>query len=69
MDGKHMKRFLLAARGTEKFQYGSEGLKAALKTHDEVKFLTAGRHIDMDCGVRYGIIGEPVAADKVKDRK
>ncbi len=69
MDGKHMKRFLLAARGTEKFQYGSEGLKAAMKIHDEVKFLTAGRYINMDCGVRYGIIGEPVAADKGKDRK
>ena len=69
MDGKHMKRFLLAARGTEKFQYGSEGLKAGLKIHDEVKFLTAGRYIDMECGVRYGIIGEPVAADKAKERK
>ena len=69
MDGKHMTRFLLAARGTEKFQYGSDGLRFALatKAKDEVELLTAGRYIDMDCGVRYGIIGEPVAAKKVKD--
>ena len=63
MDGKHMTRLLLAARGTEKFQYGSDGLRAALatKAKDEVELLTAGRFIDMECGVRYGIIGEPVA--------
>ena len=64
-----MTRFLLAARGTEKFQYGSVGLRAALKTKDEVELLTAGRYIDMDCGVRFGIIGAPVAAVEVKDRK
>lgn len=69
MDGKRMTRVLLAARGTEKFQYGSDGLRAALKSKDEVELLTAGRYIDMDCGVRFGIIGEPVAADKAKDRK
>ena len=71
MDGKHMTRFLLAGRGTVKFQYGSDGLRAALatKAKDEVELLTAGRYIDMECGVRFGIIGEPVAADKVKDRK
>ena len=69
MDGKRMTRFLLAARGTEKFQYGSDGLRFALatKAKDEVELLTAGRYINMDCGVRYGIIGEPVAAKKVKD--
>ena len=44
-------------------------LRAAAKAKDEVAFLTAGRFIDMECGVRYGIIGESVAADKVKDRK
>ena len=69
MDGTRMTRVLLAARGTEKFQYGSVGLRAALKTKDEVELLTAGRYIDMDCGVRFGIIGEPAAPDKVKDRK
>ena len=71
MDGKHLTRFLLAARGTEKFRYGSDGLRAALatKAKDEVALLTAGRYIDMECGVRFGIIGEPVAADKMKDRK
>ena len=71
MDGKNMTRVLLAARGTEKFQYGSDGLRFALatKAKDEVALLTAGRYIDMECGVRFGIIGEPVAATEVKDRK
>ena len=67
MDGKRMTRFLLAACGTEKFQYGSDGLQAAAKIRDEVALLTAGRYINMECGVRYGILGEPAAANEVKD--
>ena len=69
MDSKNLKRFLLAARGTENFQYGSEGLKAGLKFHDEVKFLTAGRYIDMECGVRFGVIGVAVPVRKAEDEK
>jgi hypothetical protein len=69
MDGKRVTRLLLAARGTEKLKWGSEGLKAQAKTDDEVAFLPSGRFIDMECGVRYGIIGEPVAADEVTNRK
>lgn len=69
MDGKRLTRFLLAARGTEQFQYGSDGLRVALKSKDEVELLTAGRYIDMECGVRFGIIGEPVPIKKAKDEK
>ena len=60
LDGKCVTRLLLAARGTEKLKWGTEALKTLANTNDEVSFLTAGRFIDMECGVRYGIIGEPV---------
>ena len=69
LDGKRITRLLLAARGTEKLKWGSEALKARAKTDDEVAFLTAGRFIDMECGVRYGIIGEPVPIKKARDGK
>jgi hypothetical protein len=58
MAGKRLARLLLAARGEEKLKWGSGGLKAQAKTVDEVAFLPSGRFIDMECGVRYGIIGE-----------
>ncbi len=69
LDGKRMTSLLLTARGTEKLKWGSEALKARAKTDDEVAFLTAGRFIDVECGVRYGIIGEPVPIKKAKDGK
>ena len=69
MDGNRMTRLLLTASGTEKLKYGTEGLKAAAKLVPEVSNMTGARYIDLECGVRYGNIGEPVAADKVKDRK
>jgi len=62
-------RLLLAARGTEKLKWGSKAMKARAKTDDEVAFLPAGRFIDMECGVRYGIIGEPVPMKEAKYRK
>ncbi len=69
LDGKRITRLLLAARGTEKLKWGTEALKARAKTDDEVAFLPAGRFIDMECGVRYGIIGEPVPIEKARDGK
>ena len=69
LDGKRITRLLLAARGTEKLKWGTEALGARAKTNDEVAFLMAGRFIDIECGVRYGIIGEPVPIKKAKDAK
>ena len=66
MKGDRMTRLILAARGTEKLQYG-ERLKSA--PLDEVAFLAGGRAIDMACAVRYGIIGEPVPIKKAEDGK
>lgn len=68
LDGKRIKRLLLSARGAEKLQWGSEGLKKQAQLQDEVAFLPSGRPIDMACGVRYGIIGEPVAVGRTKTK-
>jgi hypothetical protein len=56
MKGKRMTRLLLVARGTEKLKRGNKN-----EGH------LPGGHavfIDLDCGVRYGIIGEPVPAEE-----
>ncbi len=59
MKGNRMTRIILVARGTEK-------LKRRNKNEESGR--TPGRHtvfIDLDCGVRYGMIGEPVPAEEV----
>ena len=38
-----------------------------LKDQADVTVLVGGHAIDLSCGVRYGIIGEPVAADEAND--
>jgi hypothetical protein len=54
---KRMSQLLLLARGTERFQWGNKvsDLTGQLWTR-----LPMGHAIDLRCGVRYGIIGEPV---------
>jgi hypothetical protein len=56
--GDRMTQLLLVARGTEKLKRGKA---------NEASSPPAGGHavfIDLDCGVRYGIIGEPVPAEE-----
>ena len=65
MDGSRMTWVVLAASGTEKLKFQS----ARGKDEIAVASLPGGHRIDMECGVRYGIIGEPVATKKAKDRK
>jgi hypothetical protein len=58
MTGNRMTRLLLVARGTEKLKRGNK--------NDELGHLP-GQHavfIDLDCGVHYGIVGEPVPAEE-----
>ncbi len=56
MKGNRMTRLLLVARGTEKLKRGNKNEGHPPGGH--VVF------IDLDCGVRYGIIGEPVPAEE-----
>jgi hypothetical protein len=60
MKGTRMTRFLLVARGTEK-------LKRRKNKNEELGRVPRGPavFIDLDCGVRYGMIGEPASPDMV----
>ena len=58
LKGSRIDRLLLLANGREKLEYGKDRhpMQAG---RNEVSALPAGRPIDMECGVRYGIIGVP----------
>jgi hypothetical protein len=58
-------RLLLVARGVEKLKWGIP--EWGLKGKADVTLLMAGHAIDLIGGVRYGIIGEPVAANEATD--
>jgi hypothetical protein len=59
LHGQRITRLLLVARGSEKLKWGNKAL-SELKGHADVTMLVAGHAIDLNCGVRYGLIGEPV---------
>jgi hypothetical protein len=65
MKKDRMSRLLLVARGSEKLKWGNR--HQGLKGQADVTHLPGGHAIDLSCGVRYGIIGAPVAADQAGD--
>jgi hypothetical protein len=65
MSGKRVSRLLLVARGSERLKWANKNER--LKVRADVTSLPAGHAIDQSCGVRYGIIGEPVAAQETAD--
>jgi hypothetical protein len=65
--GKQMTSLLLSARGKEKLQFEKDDHPLKKVKRDEVVFLPGGRPIDMESGVRYGILGEPVPAEESSD--
>lgn len=65
MNGSLMTRLLLSASGMETLKFQS----ARGKNETEVAILPGGHRIDMACGVRYGLIGEPISIKKAKDAK
>jgi hypothetical protein len=64
MKKDRMSRLLLVARGSERLKWGNVPSKSELQAQRNVILEWAGRTADLGCGVRYGIIGEPVAADQ-----
>jgi hypothetical protein len=56
--GNRVTRLLLVARGAEKLRRGNKGQQVGRLPRGHAVF------IDLDCGVRYGIIGEPVPAEE-----
>jgi hypothetical protein len=63
MDGRRVRRLLLLARGTEKLRWGNERMGQWAEA--DVTHLPGGHAIDLACGVRYGVVGEPAPADRV----
>jgi len=61
MKGNRMTRLLLAAGGSEKLQSSKDDHPLKRETRDAVSFLPGGHPIPLECPVRYGIIGEPIA--------
>ena len=59
---ERMTRLLLVARGWEKLKWGNK--LQDLQSKADVTRLPAGHAIDLRCGVRYGIIGEPVSEEE-----
>jgi hypothetical protein len=64
MEGSRLTRLVLSGRGTEKLIWGSEALQGLARSEKAVAFLVAGHPIDLACGVRYGIVGKPIAASE-----
>jgi hypothetical protein len=60
---RRISRLLLTARGSEKLTWGND-LFPGFKDKNDVAHLPAGHSIDLACGVRYGIIGEPIPVEE-----
>jgi hypothetical protein len=63
LEGNRIRRLVLVARGSEKLRWG-HGRNGPWAEAD-VTHLPGGHPIDLACGVRYGILGEPATADQV----
>jgi hypothetical protein len=64
MKKDRMSRLLLVARGSEKLKWANVPKESDVQRERNVILEWAGRAPDLSCQVRYGIIGEPVAADQ-----
>jgi hypothetical protein len=65
MDGDRMTQLVLSAGGKEKLKFQW----ARGKVEIEVAILPGGHRIDMNCEVRFGIIGETVTPDEKKEKR
>jgi len=61
MKRDRMARLLVVASGSERLKWGNQFQQ--LKGQADVTHLPGGHAIDLDCAVRYGVIGEPVSAE------
>ncbi len=65
LNGNRILQLMMFARGDEQLHWGNhrfDGLGGSAVEH-----LMAGRNIDLHCGVRYGLIAKPCAAEEVVD--
>jgi hypothetical protein len=62
--GQRLTRLVLLARGQEKLEFARDNHPLLRRKQAEVANLPAGRPINLACGVRYGILGEPAADEE-----
>jgi hypothetical protein len=61
LQGSRLTRLLLLARGSERLRWGNSSFRGEA----DVARLPGGHPIDLACGVRYGIVGEPAGPGEV----
>jgi hypothetical protein len=61
-------KLVLSAHGKEILQFAKDDHPLKKVKADEIAFLPGGRPIDVDCGVRYGILGEPAATAEAEEK-
>ncbi len=66
VDGEQITHLVMEAVGQEKLQWGNP--LAKLTTKDVIQNLPAGRTLDVDCSVRYGLVAVPCSADEVGEK-
>jgi hypothetical protein len=69
MKKDRMSRLFLVARGSEKLKWGNVPLEAELQGQRNLILEFAGRSSDLNCGVRYGIMGDPVPDEETGDAR
>ena len=66
VQGDRMTYLVMAAHGHELLRWGNP--LAKLTTKNVIQHLPAGRTLNVDCGVRYGLIAVPCPADEVGEK-
>jgi hypothetical protein len=67
MKNDRMSRLLLVAKGSEKLHWGNVPSQSELQGQRNVILEWAGRDPELDCGVLFGVLGEPIAAELAGD--
>lgn len=66
LEGKRIKDLVLSGRGREQLTWGNARFRA-FDAEPDAAHLMAGRRIDLDSAVRYGITGAPIADEDATD--
>ena len=67
LEGKRIKHLVLSGSGREQLTWGNERFRA-FEAEPDAAHLMAGRRIDLDSAVRYGITGAPIADEDATDK-
>ena len=65
VEGDRLTELVISAAGTERLRWGNRGLR--LTDEPDIAHLMAGHPIDLECGVRYGLLAQPCSTEEVVD--